>query len=85
MTLSNDAERLAEALVAQHHGLLRASWRLEQAARLVPPVNDAAWQGPARRRYDRVLAGLRSALVEASAELADARDKTLTAVRTLGR
>jgi hypothetical protein len=83
MTATPDAERLAEVLVAQHHDLLRAVWRLEQAARLVPSVDETAWQGPARWQYDWVLAGLRRALGDAASELTLARDKTLMAVRTL--
>jgi hypothetical protein len=83
MTAPYNTDRLADALAAQHSDLLRAAWRLEQAARLVPAVDETAWQGPARRQYDWLLGRLRSALVEASGELALARDKTLTAVRTL--
>jgi hypothetical protein len=44
MTAPYNTDRLADALAAQHSDLLRAAWRLEQAARLVPAVDETAWR-----------------------------------------
>jgi hypothetical protein len=83
MIWESDRAQLARELADQHDELLRAAWRLEQSARMVPAVDEAEWQGPMRERYDQVLAGLRSVLTAASSELRRARAETGAALHTL--
>jgi hypothetical protein len=83
MTLEGDRVQLARVLAEQHSEFLRAAWRLEQSARMVPAVDEAEWQGPMRGRYDRVLADLRALLTAAVSELRLARAETGIALNTL--
>ncbi|PRY67994.1 hypothetical protein B0I08_105158 [Glaciihabitans tibetensis] len=77
--------RLLAVLAEQRTDLSSALWRLERAAHLVPTVDTAQWQGPARGAYDLALARLRSSLTAAINELTAARNATHTAERTLLR
>jgi hypothetical protein len=81
--MASERERLAQVFSAQHNELFRAQWRLEQASRLVPTVDETAWQGPARGSYERALAHLRSAIGEAIDELRTAKRETRTAIGAL--
>ena len=85
MDISGDKMRLPALMSEQYDDLVRAVRRLEQAARLVPTVDEAAWQGPARFAYDGALGRLRRSLSAAIDELRTARDQTQSAVQSLQR
>jgi hypothetical protein len=75
---------LLAALDRQHRQLTTAVARLEEdAQRLVPAINDARWQGPARLAYEVALWQLKRSLDGSTAQLRSARDHTAVALRTL--
>jgi hypothetical protein len=74
---------LRRELHRQRAELSAALHRLQQAADLLPPVDDTRWQGPARTAYDSALARLRAQLARATTHVRDARDHASFALTML--
>jgi hypothetical protein len=76
-------ETLRQQLAAQRRELAAIVAQLDADLRLVPPLGDVQWQGPARRAYEMLVDGLRNTLRAGTASLRSAERSTATAASTL--
>ena len=80
---SAQQEQLRSALIRQRNELGTIVHQLEREQRLVPPVDDVQWQGPARGAYEMLVDRLRDTLAAAVSALRAAEHSSDTAIATL--
>ena len=80
---SAEREQLRSALIRQRSELGAIVYQLEREQRLVPPVDDVQWQGPARGAYEMLVDRLRDTLAASVQALRAAERSSDTAIATL--
>jgi hypothetical protein len=76
-------EQLRQSLSRQRSELDAIVQQLEREQRLVPPVDDVQWQGPARGAYEMLVDRLRDTLAASLTALRAAERSSATALATL--